>query len=130
MTSLAKVLEEYRDEDAAPLGEVKPRRLNRAKMKEGLEEVRRVNTRFFWVCVGMILVLFAATLLVVLTHLQTPGTVQVAMAAFGVSAAGLIQLMFRLWREKNRTEIVLLLAVNMDDDILKTIVNLLAASLK
>jgi hypothetical protein len=130
MRSLRTALQPFRDTDTAPLGATKPRPLNREKLQQALAEVGRVNTRFFLVCVLMIVLLFAATVGVVLTSLDRPGVVQVALAAFGVSAAGLIRWMIALWREKNRTEVVLLLAVNMDDETLKTIVNLMAGSLK
>lgn len=141
MTSLRAVLHKYADATvpSAPLGsdetdnEEKPERkrvkradIDKANLRKDLEAVKRDNGRYFVVCVVMIGLLFITSIIVVLTNLANPDIIKGAMAAFGISTAGLITLMIKLWRTKSNTEILILLAINMDAETIKTVIGILA----
>jgi len=99
--------------------------LDRDKLKRDLAAVNKDNNRYFLVCVMMVVFLFLVSIGVVLTNLNKPDIIKVVMAAFGISSAGLITMMIKLWREKSNGELLILLAINMDSDTLKTIVTVL-----
>jgi hypothetical protein len=103
--------------------------LDRDKLGRDLSVVNKGNNRYFFICVSMVLTLFAVSVGVVLTNLNKPDIIKVVMAAFGISSAGLITMMIKLWREKSNTELMILLAINMDSDTLKTIIAILAKRL-
>ncbi len=77
----------------------------------------------------MVVVLFIVSVGLVITNLQNAAVVKVVLSGFGVSAAGLITLMAKLWRVKNNTELLLILAINTDGETIKTVVNILAKAL-
>jgi hypothetical protein len=104
--------------------------INPEKLKRDLTSVKKDNTKFFVLCVIMVFLLFLVSVGVVLTNLSKPDVVKLVMATFGVSCAGLITMMIRLWREKSNTELVLALAINMNDmDTLKTVLAVLIRKL-
>ncbi len=104
--------------------------IDRKKLEQDLRAVKRDNTKFFVICVIMVVFLFLVSIGVVLTNLSKPDVIKIVMATFGVSCAGLITWMIRLWREKSNTELVLALAINMNDlETLKTIVAVLVRKL-
>jgi hypothetical protein len=99
--------------------------LDRDKLKRDLSAVNKDNSRYFFVCVAMVVLLFLVSIGIILTNLSKPDIIKVAMAAFGISSAGLITMMIKLWREKSNVELLILLAINMDAETLKTIVAVL-----
>jgi hypothetical protein len=100
--------------------------INHEKLKRDLTAVKKDNTKYFVICVIMVFLLFLVSIGVVLTNLSKPDIIKLVMAAFGVSCAGLITMMIRLWREKSNTELLLALATNMNDlNTLKTVVAVL-----
>jgi D-alanyl-lipoteichoic acid acyltransferase DltB (MBOAT superfamily) len=99
--------------------------LDRDKLKRDLSAVNKDNGRYFFVCVAMVVLLFLVSIGVILTNLNKPDIIKVVMAAFGISSAGLITMMIKLWREKSNVELLILLAINMDAETLKTIVAVL-----
>jgi hypothetical protein len=103
--------------------------VDREGLRADLEIVKRDNQRYFWICVFMIIVLYAVSLIVVLTNLERPDLIKIIMGIFGISTSGLIWMMIKLWREKSNTEYLLALAINMDIKTLTKIVNLLATRL-
>jgi hypothetical protein len=141
MTSLRTVLNKYADTNipGAPLGsdetdqEEKPQKrrvkgpdIDKANLRKDLEAVKKDNSRYFVVCVVMIVLLFIISIIVVLTNLAKPDIIKIAMTAFGISTAGLITLMIKLWRTKSNTEMLILLAINMDAETIKSVINILA----
>ena len=127
-----QILTKYTDSEPAPLGaETPPRILNaeeRHQLRKDLETALKRNRSGFVIAVSLIVALFLLNGAIVVTHLDAPTTIQAANAALGVSAAGLITWMVRLWSEKSRLEILAVFALNMEGDALKTLLNVLAAS--
>jgi hypothetical protein len=104
-------------------------RINPEKLQRDLAAVSKTNTTYFIICVIMVVVLFIVSIGVVLTNLNNPDIIKVVLAAFGVSCAGLITMMIKLWREKSNIELLIILAINMDLDTLKTVVAVLVRRL-
>jgi hypothetical protein len=103
--------------------------LDREKLKRDLTALNKNNSRYFIICVVMVLILFLVSIGVVLMNLGKPDVIKIVMAAFGISSAGLITMMIKLWREKSNVELLILLAINMDSDTLKTVVAVLVKRL-
>jgi hypothetical protein len=114
-------------EGAPPLGN--PEVVDRVALRADLQAVRKSNNMWFAVGVALLVILFLATLGIVIVYIDRPTVVTTALSALGISSAGLVTLMFRMWGTKSRTEYMLILASNMDAATLKTIVDLLASKL-
>jgi hypothetical protein len=136
---LRSILEEYSrlspgvelgsDETQTAAPQIRPPALtdsHRSKLKRDLDALNHDNRRYFLVCVAMIVLLFLVSVVVVLEHLDNATIVQTALAAFGVSAAGLITWMIKIWRVKTNTEFFMLLATQTDSDTMKMLINILA----
>lgn len=103
--------------------------LDRDKLRRDLKAVNKQNSRYFVVCVVMILVIFSVSIGVVLTNLNRPDIIKADMAAIGISFACLITMMIKLWRDKSNIELLIILATYMEADTLKTIVDVLIKKL-
>lgn len=117
------------DEDKPLKKRRKSRSVDREGLRADLGKVKNDNNRYFLISVAMIILLFVASLIVVLTNLDRPNIVTAVMTAFGASTSGLIWIMIKLWREKSNTEFLLALAINMDSDTLTKIIDILAKRL-
>jgi hypothetical protein len=138
MPSLRSVLLKTVGQHAAPqdsLGSneesraVRAPALDKDRLKRDLAAVNKDNNRYFLICVAMVLILFLVSVGVVLTNLAKPDIIKVVMAAFGISSAGLITMMIKLWREKSNIELLILLAINMDPETLKTVITIMVKRL-
>ncbi len=144
MTNLRSLLKQY--SDIAPIVSVqlgtdetvadekrhvatRRQEIDRKALRKDLYRVKQDNNRYFVVCAAMVVVLFIVSVGLVITNLQNAAVVKVVLSGFGVSAAGLITLMAKLWRVKNNTELLLILAINTDGETIKTVVNILAKAL-
>jgi hypothetical protein len=128
--NLAEALDKHADVELAPLGAEGRRRLSdaeRSALRQDLDRIERANSRIVWVAVALLVVLFFAWLAIVLGKTVDAGKVQVASAAFGLSAAGCIRWLLKLWREKTSSALLLRLAVDLEGDALAAVINLLAA---
>jgi hypothetical protein len=127
MKKLQSVLSKYTQANLADLGGAKAKAspLDLEKLGPQLQEVVRRNNIFFVLCVAMILVLFAANITIVLLHHDNLKLVAGTSGIFGISAAGLIVLMTKLWREKVATELVLGLLPALEPAIFRTVITTL-----
>ena len=80
---------------------------------------------YFNLCIGLVVVLFVASIVIVVTHLESPKLITAALGGFGIGSIGLVSLMLQRWREKLAAEVLLELAVWFQGDQLKMIVNAL-----
>jgi hypothetical protein len=117
------------DETEGGLPVSTPEIADRAALRADLEAVRRSNNTWFTVGVVLLVILFLATLWIVIAYIDRPTLVRSAISILGISSAGLVTLMFRMWGSKSRTEYVLILVSNMDAATLKSIVDILARKL-
>lgn len=130
---LKRIIAKYADSDQVPLGGDTPSRIlsaeERHHLRQDLHDAIARNRGGFVIAVSLIVSLFLLNGSIVVTHLNEPKTLQAATAALGVSAAGLITWMVRLWSEKSRLEILAVFALSMEGEALKTLLNVLASSI-
>ena len=76
-------------------------------------------------------VLFVALIVAAFLQINKPNDdlVKFASPLFGTSAAVIVWRMFKTWREKSYTDCVLALVPNVDEETLKTIVEVLVRKL-
>jgi hypothetical protein len=96
-----------------------------AALEERLRSLRRGLEVYFIICVAMIVVLFVAEVAVVLMELSSPALATAAMTAFGVSTAGLIVFMTRLWRDRDRTGTIIALAEALEPADLRAVLQVM-----
>jgi len=94
-------------------------------LTDRLRAVMRSNTAYFNICVGLVVTLFVASVIVVVTNLRSPTLITAALGGFGIGALGLVSMMLQRWREKVAAEVLLELAIWFQGDQLKLIVNAL-----
>ena len=137
MTSLKEVLSRYTTATAAsaPLGAddtaepVTARSavpaIDREALRQDLAKIRDDNRIWFGVCAAMVVVLFFVSIVMTVIHVGEPTTIRTILSAFGVSTAGLIVMMFRFWRTKSYSEMLMIFAANMDAAMMRSIVEVL-----
>jgi len=103
--------------------------VDRVALRNDLNGVIKANKVWFQVCVFLLLALFIATLALVIVYIDRPALVKGALSALGISSAGVLTLMIKLWRIKSYTEILLLMAVNMDEATMRAVVDVIAKRL-
>ncbi|HEV7920361.1 MAG TPA: hypothetical protein VGR02_06170 [Thermoanaerobaculia bacterium] len=103
--------------------------IDRDALRQDLSRIRDENKLWFALCAGMAVVLFIASVVMTVLHVGEPGTIKTVLSAFGISSAGLIVLMFRFWRTKSYTEMLVVLAANMDAAAIKSVIGILARKL-
>jgi hypothetical protein len=130
MTKLKTILTSYANVELAPLGARKTRTIQVDKLREELHQTVRRNNWLFAVCIVLAIVLFGVQLWVALTYMTQPNVVKAIAGIFGISAAGLVTQMIKLWQEKLATELLLGLLPVLDSAVLTTVINALVKRLK
>jgi hypothetical protein len=93
-----------------------------------LKAVSDQNRVFFLVCVGMVLAIFVGACTVAVRYIPDPTFVKEVFAAAGVSLTGLVAQMLKLWKEKVRSDMVLVLARNLSPKDIRGILEVLLKS--
>jgi hypothetical protein len=117
------------DETAESLRKSAAPAIDRDALRKDLSRIRDENKVWFTVCAAMAVVLFIASITMTVLHVGEPGTIKAVLSAFGISSAGLIVLMFRFWRTKSYTEMLVVLAANMDAEAIRAVIAILAKRL-
>jgi hypothetical protein len=94
-------------------------------LDERLKVLRGQLEIYFMVCVAMIALLFVAQLALILIEFGRPELVKTAVATCGVSTLGLVALMCRLWRDRDRTGTIIALAQALEPDDLRAVLNVM-----
>jgi hypothetical protein len=130
MTKLKAILTSYANVELSPLGAHKTRTIQVDKLREELNQTVRRNNWLLAVCIALAIGLFGVQLWAALTYMTQPNVVKVIAGIFGISAAGLVTQMIKLWQEKVATELLLGLLPVMDSAVLSTVINALVRRLK
>ena len=101
-----------------------------ADLRAGLAAVSSKNRIYFIFCVAMIAILFLAACWISVTHLQDPSFIRNVFAVTGISFLGLIAQMVRLWKVKVMSDMLLVMAGNLNPSDLRPIIEVLLSSLK
>jgi hypothetical protein len=94
------------------------------KLIRDLEFICSRNRKLAWILVVVLLIMFGCCVGVVL--FKDLKTAKGMLGLFGMSAAGCISWLYRIWSEMTATEQLLRLAVDMKGQALTQIVNVLA----
>jgi len=131
MNGLRKVLAKYSTRPAAMGGAVAdaagaPADEARSEsLRRDLKNVSDRNRAVFFLCVTMVLVLFVGACWLVLTHLREIAFIQGVLTVTGVSFAGLISQMVRLWKVKVSSDMILVLASSLKPADTRSILEIL-----
>lgn len=106
---------------------VNPEELEESKtvLRTDLASQIRSEELSFWLCCGMVLLLFIGAFVLVLLHLGQPNYVATIFGVTGISFTALIHQMIALWRERARMILVQRLADSLPAKDLKPIILLL-----
>ena len=132
MASLQEILQkhtEIKEDVEITLGAGKSNRIHRESLLKDLRQHSKSNEKYFIVGVLMLVALFITMIVVTLKQLNNPDTIKVVMAAFGGSATLLVSRMFKMWREKNLTDVLLWVGLSEGEEKFKAIVEALAKRL-
>lgn len=130
MHSLRNALVWYLGVEQGELGKRLASTADRDELSGRLRQIAARNNVTFVLCVAMVLVLFAIQLWVALYSVSQPQFVKFVGGAFGISAAGLVFQMVKLWREKVTTELLLELLPNLDASVFRTVISVLMRRLR
>ncbi len=98
------------------------------KLLKRLRDVNAANSKYFIICVAMVVAMFVAALSLIFLRMSDSTTATLVAGAFGLSVAGMVRMMLRLWREKVATD--LLLELSNDPAVLRSVIDTLATRLK
>lgn len=133
MKNLKSLLKEYVPEpgDAGDLGlDEKNNELRRDQLRFDLLAVSEKNKYFFFIGIGMLVVLFIAALVLIWLWRSEPNLIAAVFGATGISVTGIIATLFSHWKEKSRVDMLLVLLSGIDDvETLKTVIGTLASGL-
>jgi len=79
-------------------------------LQQRLERISRQNSQYFNTATAMLVAAFAAELALVSISEVDKTTMQAVVGGFGATIVGMVWMMLKFWREKNRTEVILALA--------------------
>ena len=94
-----------------------------------IKDIRKKNEIYFYICIAMAVCLFVVSIVVVVNNLDESAIVKVAMGGFGITSAGLLTWTFKALRTKNVIEVLISMAPQVNDDLLKLIIETLARRL-
>jgi hypothetical protein len=110
----------------ADLGDISDRVEARDKaLREDLRKIIKSDTRYFNICVLMVLLLFIGSVVLVLVNLNSPERITAIFGVTGISFAWLIKQMVSLWREKAHSEASYALAAKLPPEDLKAVISIL-----
>jgi hypothetical protein len=94
-----------------------------------IKQIRKNNEIYFWICIGMAVVLFIVTIVVVFNNSASSDLIKVATAGLGATTAGVLAFTVKMVRTKGNIETLLALAPEVNDDLLKMIIEILGRRL-
>jgi hypothetical protein len=97
-------------------------------LSRDLKAISDKDQWYFFICVGMVLVVFLGACVLTVKYLSDPALVVKIFAASGVSIGGLVVQMLKFWKEKVNSDTVLVLARNLSPPDTRAILELLLRS--
>lgn len=100
------------------------------QLRRDLKAVSRSSNLYFNICVVLVLVLFVVCCAIAAVNFHQPKQITVLFSATGLSFFGVVRFLLKLWREKVNSDMLLVLAGQMDAaDLRKIVQSLLKARL-
>lgn len=131
MPKLRDVLQKYvplaetgRKADAAPPP------FDSGGLQRDLHALIRHNERFFWIWIGVLVVLFVLCAVLVLRYVDQPGRIQQIFAGAGISFLGVIWRIGDAWKTKMALEFTITLVGGLNENAVRSVVAVLANKIK
>jgi hypothetical protein len=127
-SNLRTVLEAFRPEDAnfgEAAADESPGPDGIVTFRRDLKAVSETNKSYFLVCVAFLVVLFAGSCYVIIHFIDKPKDAAAVFGVTGISFTGLIAQMSSLWKKKVTSDMLLVLAGQLQPSDLKGIVDVL-----
>ena len=90
--------------------------LDGESLKLELETLRDAHQRTFYLCAGMVITAFIASIVVVILLMNDPSKIAALFGATGVTTAGMITLMVKIWKEKVAIDLTLALVGSLQPE--------------
>ena len=90
-------------------------------LRKDLKSISSNNNIFYLICVAMVVLVFILSLIFIITNIANPEKIKVVFSVTGVSIMGLIVYMNKLWKEKVKTDMLLLLIGTMKKEVINAI---------
>jgi hypothetical protein len=103
-------------------------RVRSENLRRDLKRVSERNRSVFLVCVFMVILLFVGACWLVLKHQSDTTFIQGVFAVTGVSFAGLISQMVRLWKAKVSSDMILILSSSLNPADTRAVLEILLKS--
>ena len=97
-------------------------------LSRDLKAISGKDQIYFFICVGMVLLIFLGACVLTVKYLSDPAFVTKIFAATGISITGLVLQMMKLWKEKVNSDMVLVLARNLSPQDTRAIIEVLLRS--
>jgi hypothetical protein len=97
-------------------------------LRRDLKAVSEKNRFVFLICVAMVIVLFVGACWLVIKHQEDTTFIQRVLTVTGISFAGLIAQMIRLWKAKVLSDMTLVLASNLNSTDMRSVLEILLKS--
>lgn len=131
MPKLREVLQKYaplaetgREADAAPPPFDGP------ALQRDLNALIRHNERFFWIWIGVLIVVFVLCAALVLRYADQPSRIQQIFAGAGISFFGVIWRIGDAWKTKMALEFTITLVSGLKENAVRSVVAVLANKIK
>jgi multisubunit Na+/H+ antiporter MnhF subunit len=109
--------------------EAPPPPLTKSDIKNALEPISERNRIFLWITVGLLLIIFVGSVLVIYRYIDKPSTLTTIFSITGVSIFGLIVYMTYLWRQIVGINFAIAVADRLDSKDLYSIISGLLSTL-
>ena len=130
MPNVHSVLRRYMTRTPPPsLGPVLRSETQHQAFANDLMAASRTNTVYFAICFGAVVAVLIGAAFVAIRYLESPDTIRTIFAVLGISVTGLTAQMAALWKQKVSADMMLILARNIDEAQMKTVVETLLAKL-
>jgi hypothetical protein len=115
-------------EAETPAGPALPSAAQVQLLRNDLQRIIHSNENYFRMYVGLLLVLFVGACVFVYTSMSDPKYITAVFTATGVSIMGVVTQMFRAWKEKVNSDLLLTLIGTLSGAELKKVVDSLLKS--
>jgi hypothetical protein len=129
MSALRRVVQRHVASPALAGGTPGGAEFDRRALQRELERMRRSREIAFWICVGLLLILFVGLCLAAVAYREDPAKLSTLSTAMGVTLAGVVGGTIRLWEQKVKTDLVMSLASSLSEDSLKSALSALLTKL-
>jgi hypothetical protein len=99
-------------------------------LQRDLKALIRHNERFFWIWIGVLVVLFVLCAGLVLRYVDQPARIRQIFAGAGISFFGVIWRIGDAWKTKMALEFTITLVGGLNENAVRSVVAVLASKMK